>query len=122
MPAPEMSRIVNFLLLYLAAAAWVVPAFCWPGAAWLPPAAAEGRAPLARLRRRDAACSGVLVGAGAAASYVARRGRTQGPLLGGATSMAVIDSAVHVWKNDPAYPWAKEATQFQSPLTSDFTL
>jgi hypothetical protein len=89
--------------LALNVAVWALPAFFSPGAAWQPPAAAQGRAPLARPRRRDAFFSGLLVGA-----YVARR-----PLHGGATRMAVIDSAAHVWKNDPAYPWAKEETNSQ---------
>jgi Predicted metal-dependent hydrolase of the TIM-barrel fold len=36
----------------------------------------------------------------------------------GAAKYRVIDSHVHVWKNDPRYPWAKETTK---PPTADAT-
>jgi len=81
---------------------------CGEACAWVPPAAGprEGGAPLARPGRRAAVCLG-----GGAAALLVRRGRAQRPgaLRGGSASMAVIDSAVHVWKKDPAFPWAKEA-------------
>lgn len=32
-----------------------------------------------------------------------------GSSLSGAASPLIVDSHVHVWKNDPRYPWAKEA-------------
>lgn len=36
----------------------------------------------------------------------------------GATKFTVIDPHVHVWKNDPRFPWAKETAQ---PPVRDFT-
>ena len=33
--------------------------------------------------------------------------------------MNIIDPHVHIWKNDPRYPWAKETTE---PLADDATL
>jgi hypothetical protein len=77
--------------------------------AWQPgravTAASTASAPERTTVRRDVVVTTLLAG-GAIAGGLALRGLRGGAV---ASRMAVVDSAVHVWKKDPAYPWAKEA-------------
>ena len=94
----------GFLLLLLVA---VVPTSAWQcpvaGGAADGASSTHSRTHSHRgVLRRSELLAGSLAGGVLARSLALRGGRA--PL-----SMAVVDSAVHVWKRDSAYPWAKEA-------------
>jgi hypothetical protein len=74
-------------------------------AAWqLPPPAS-----LDTNSRREVVQASIFAGGAALARTAFKQARLRGGGSGGGASMTIIDSAVHVWKTDPLYPWAKEA-------------
>ena len=59
-------------------------------------------------RRRDLVLKSLLAGGAITGLSLGAR------LRGGAASprmSVIVDSAVHIWKKDPEFPWAKEAGQ-----------